>query len=130
MSIPLHECIYPSGGLRLKDAQEIMFSTFDRNQVRFFNLIIAWPGYDPVEYPIDIGTNEAPITRVGLARQIAYHFFGFATACHNGIFTQRSDFQWKIGGQDGYSFHQMHLSTFWNIEDTSWSASIRVLENV
>lgn len=30
-----------------------------------------------MEYPIDIGTNEVPITRADLARQIAYHFFGF-----------------------------------------------------
>ncbi|KAG2137969.1 hypothetical protein DEU56DRAFT_803414 [Suillus clintonianus] len=127
MSIPLHECIYPSGGMRLKDAQEIMFPTLDRNQARVFNLIIAWPGYDTLEYPIDIGTNEAPITRGGLARQIAYQFFGFFTQCNNGMLTQKSDFKWKVGGPDGYSFNQMNLSTFWNVEGTSWSASVRVL---
>lgn len=129
LSIPLEECLQSGGGLHLKDAQEIMFPTVDRTQVQTFKLIIAWPGYDTLEYPIDIGTNEVPITRADLARQIAYHFFGFFSQCDNGRFTQRSHFEWKVGGQDGYSFHQIYLSTFWNIEGTSWSASIRVLKN-
>ncbi|KAG1845523.1 hypothetical protein DFJ58DRAFT_893783 [Suillus subalutaceus] len=114
LSISLEECLQPG---------------VDRTQVQTFKLVIAWPGYDTVEYPINIGTNEAPITRADLARQIAYHFFGFFSQCDNGRFTQRSLFEWKVGGQDGYSFHQIYLSTFWNIEGTSWSASIRVLKN-
>lgn len=129
LSIPLEECLQPGGGPHLKDAHEIMFPTVDRTQVHIFKLVIAWPGYDTVEYPIDIGTNEVPITRADLARQIAYHFFGFFIQCNNGHFTQKSLFQWKVGGRDGYSFHQIHLSTFWNIEGTSWSASVRVLNN-
>lgn len=130
LSIPLDECLQPGGGPRLKDAQEVMFPTVDRTQVQTFKFVIAWPGYDTVEYPIDIGTNEVPITRADLARQIAYHFFGFFIQCDNGHLTQRSHLQWKVGGRDGYSFHQIHLSTFWNIEGTSWGASVRVLENV
>ncbi|KAG1908447.1 uncharacterized protein F5891DRAFT_1179966 [Suillus fuscotomentosus] len=129
LSIPLEKCLQPSGGAHLKNAQEIMFPTVDRTQVQTFNLVIAWPGYDTVEFPIDIGTNEKPITRADLARQIAYHFFGFFIQCDSGHLTQRSLFQWKVGGRDGYKFHQIRLSTFWNIEGTSWAASVRVLEN-
>ncbi|KAG2160091.1 uncharacterized protein EDB93DRAFT_1113402 [Suillus bovinus] len=129
LCVPLEECLQPGGGPHLKDAHEIMFPTVDRTQVQTFKLVIAWPGYDTVEYPIDIGTNEMPITRADLARQIAYHFFGFCIQCDNGHFIQSSHLQWKIGGRDGYSFHQIHLSTFWNIEGTSWAASVRVLEN-
>ncbi|KAG1757921.1 hypothetical protein EDB19DRAFT_1901409 [Suillus lakei] len=129
LSIPLEECLQPGGGPRLKDAQEIMFPTIDRTQVRILKFVIAWPGYDTVEYPIDIGTKEVPITRADLARQIAYHFFGFFIQCDNGRFTQRSHFLWKVGGRYGYSFHQIHLSTFWNIEGTSWGASVRVQKN-
>lgn len=129
LSIPLEECLQPAGGPHLKNAQEIMFPTVDRTQVQTFKLVIAWPGYDTVEYPIDLGTNEVPITRGDLARQIAYHFRGFFIQCDNGHFTQRSHFQWKVGGRNGFSFHQIYLSTFWNIEGTSWAASVRVLKN-
>ncbi|OAX36273.1 hypothetical protein K503DRAFT_784475 [Rhizopogon vinicolor AM-OR11-026] len=130
LSIPLEKCLDDSGH-HLTNPDEIMFSTVDRTQVYAFKLVIAfqWPGYDTVEYPIDIGTNEAPVTRAQLARQIAYHFFGFFKLCDSGHFTQKSDFQWKVGGQGGYSFYQMHLSAFWNIEGTSWGASIRVLRH-
>jgi hypothetical protein len=96
LSIPLEKCLDGSGHC-LKNPDEIMFSTVDRTQVHTFKLVIAvslrtlnslrrliqfqWPGYNTVEYPIDIGTNEAPITRAQLARQIAYHFFGFFKVC-------------------------------------------------
>ncbi|KAG0704444.1 hypothetical protein DFH29DRAFT_1067977 [Suillus ampliporus] len=131
LSVPLDECLKPDGGLRLKNPQEIMFLTLDRIQSPFLNLVIAWPGYDTVVYPIEIGTIEAPITRIQLARQIAYAFFLFSNSCDDNNFTQtQRSHSWKVGGQDGYSFLQMHLSAFWNIEGNAWGASIRVLRNI
>ncbi|KAG1730413.1 uncharacterized protein EDB91DRAFT_786575 [Suillus paluster] len=127
LSIPLEECLQPGGSPRLKNPHEIMFPTLNRTQVPFLKLVIAWSGYDAVEYLINIGTNEAPITRADLARQIAYSFVGFFNLCNDGILPPRS-LSWKVGGRDGYSFQQMHLSAFWNIEGNSWAASIRVLQ--
>ncbi|KAG0704443.1 hypothetical protein DFH29DRAFT_1078223 [Suillus ampliporus] len=128
LSFPsLRECRRLDGGPRLKNPQEIMFPTLNRTQSPVLKLVIAWPGYDTVEYPIEIGTIEKPITRGQLARQIARAFFAFFNSDAVTL-TQRSH-PWKIGGPDGYSFHDMHLSAFWNIEGNAWGASIKVLKH-
>ncbi|KAG0698283.1 hypothetical protein DFH29DRAFT_941829 [Suillus ampliporus] len=130
LSVPLGECIQPNGGLRLKDPREIMFQTLNRTHSPYLKIIIAWPGYNTVEYPIEIGTIAAPITRAQLARQIAYAFSMFVNSCNDGNFTRtQSSHLWKVGGRDGIMFHQMHLSEFWNIEGNAWCASIGVLRN-
>ncbi|KAG0698285.1 hypothetical protein DFH29DRAFT_941876 [Suillus ampliporus] len=101
-----------------------MFPTLDRTQSPCLKLVIAWPGYNTVEYPMEIGTIEEPMTRVQLARQIAHAYFVFYNSDAVTL-TQRSHW-WKIGERDGYLFRHMRLSHLWNIEGNAWAASIKL----
>ncbi|KAG0691523.1 hypothetical protein DFH29DRAFT_1010863 [Suillus ampliporus] len=76
-----------------------MFPTLNHTHFPYLKIIIAWPGYNTIEYLIEIGMITAPITRAQLAHQIAYAFFMFVNSCNDGNFTRtQSSHLWKVGG--------------------------------